>query len=231
MLYVKNVIQIIPQKMVIISVALKGIFVRIVNLCLFGNIKKNPEPKSKNKNLALKCYLEGLGINSICRIFKISKNSILSIIKNRGKSLENRENINEYTVSCDEFYTFVQNKKTNRRWIWVAYSKQNRKVIHYYIGDRSSNSAKTFINGFPEMEMYFTDDWKSYNDAIPENKRFIGKKYTQDIERLNLSVRSGPSRFIRKTIKFSKTDSMLSATLNLFFNYYNSNIDKKLFLS
>ena len=205
---------------------IKSIFVGTVNRFLYGSIKKTHEPKNRFKNTILNCYLEGLGINAISRIFKTSKKSIISMIKSRGEVFESPDTSNEFVVTCDEFYTFVQNKKKNRRWVWVAYSKTSKKVIHFHIGDRSSKSGKAFVNGFSDMEMYFTDDWRGYNDAIPRKSRFIGKRFTQDIERFNLRVRSGPARFIRKTIKFSKTDEMLEKTLNLFFNRYNNSIDE-----
>lgn len=44
---------------------------------------------------------------------------------------------------------------------------------------------------------------------------------TSFIERNNLSIRAGDSRFTRKTLCFSKKKSLLVASLNLYFGYYH----------
>jgi len=75
-----------------------------------------------------------------------------------------------------------------------------------HIGDRGKYSAKKLIDQVPNMKIYCTDDWDAYKFGISDSeKREIGKRNTQDIERFNLRMRMLLARFKRKTIKFSKS--------------------------
>jgi insertion element IS1 protein InsB len=72
------------------------------------------------------------------------------------------------------------------------------------------------------VKLYCTDNWDAYNAAIEDpNRREIGKRNTQDIERFNLRMRMVLARLQRRTIKFSKSLEMLKASVNLVINHYN----------
>ena len=196
--------------------------VKSVMLHLYGNTKKKDKtPKHRLKSKIIDCYAEGMGINSLCRIFKVGINSIQSWIKVEGNKFIQPDIREEKFVSCDEMWTFVQKKK-QKAWIWLCYSKMTKKILAVHIGDRGKYSAKKLIDQVPNMKIYCTDNWDAYNFGIQDSEtREIGKRNTQDIERFNLRMRMILARLQRKTIKFSKSWEKLEYSVNLVINRYN----------
>jgi insertion element IS1 protein InsB len=206
----------------IIVVERNDINVKNVKQYLHGNMKKKSKlPKNKEKRKIMDCYAEGMGLNSICRVFKVGINSIQAWIKQEGEKFIQPDITEEKFVSCDEMWTFVQKKK-QKAWIWLCYSKMTKKILAVYIGNRGKESAKKLINQVPNMKIYCTDDWDAYGCAIEDpEKREIGKRNTQDIERFNLRMRMVLARLQRRTIKFSKSWERLEYSVNLVINRYN----------
>ena len=206
----------------IINVGHRDINVKDVEQHLHGNTKKKEKsPKHKLKRQIMDCYAEGMGINAISRVFKVSINTIKKWIQIEGKEFKQPDISKEKFVSCDEMWTFVQKKK-NKAWIWLCYSKMTSKILAVHIGDRGKESAQKLIEQVPNMKIYCTDNWDAYGSAISDpNKREIGKGNTQDIERFNLRMRMVLARLQRRTIKFSKSFEMLRASVNLVINRYN----------
>ena len=206
----------------IIVVEHNDINVEIVKPYLHGSTKKKEKvPRHRDKRRIMDCYAEGMGINSICRVFKVGINSLQSWIKKEGKEFIQPDITEEKFVSCDEMWTFVQKKK-QKAWIWLCYSKMTKKILAVHIGNRGKESAKKLIDQVPNMKIYCTDDWDAYGCAIenPETRE-IGKRNTQDIERFNLRMRMVLARLQRKTIKFSKSWERLEYSVNLVINRYN----------
>jgi insertion element IS1 protein InsB len=196
--------------------------VKIAKPYLYGNTKKKEKaPKHRDKIKIMDCYAEGMGVNSICRVFKVGINSLQSWIKKEGKEFIQPDITEEKFVSCDEMWTFVQKKK-QKAWIWLCYSKMTKRILAVHIGNRGKESAKKLIEQVPNMKIYCTDDWDAYGCAIEDPEtREIGKRNTQDIERFNLRMRMVLARLQRRTIKFSKSWERLEYSVNLVINRYN----------
>jgi len=126
----------------IIVVEHNDINVKSVKPYLYGNTKKKGKvPRHKDKIKIMNCYAEGMGLNSICRVFKVGINTIQAWIKQEGKKFIQPKIIEEKFVSCDEMWTFVQKKK-QKAWIWLCYSKITKRILAVHIGDRGKYSAK-----------------------------------------------------------------------------------------
>ncbi|MFK5976049.1 MAG: IS1 family transposase [Sulfurovum sp.] len=206
----------------IIIVVHSDISVKDVEQSIHGNTKKKVNrPKHRLKREILDCYGEGMGMNAICRVFKVSLNTLKQWIKLEGKEFNQPDISKEKFVSCDEMWTFVQKKKT-KAWIWLCYSKMTKKILAVHIGDRSAVSAGKLIEQVPNMKIYCTDNWNAYAKVIvnPQTHE-IGKRNTQDIERFNLTMRMRLARLQRQTIKFSKSLEMLKYSVNFLLNRYN----------
>jgi insertion element IS1 protein InsB len=183
--------------------------------------KKSQVAKHRDKQKIMDCYAEGMGLNSICRVFRVGINSLQAWIKEEGEKFIQPDITEEKFVSCDEMWTFVQKKK-QKAWIWLCYSKITKKILAVHIGNRGKESAKKLINQVPNMKIYCTDDWDAYGCAIEDPEtREIGKRNTQDIERFNLRMRMVLARLQRRTIKFSKSWERLEYSVNLVINRYN----------
>ena len=206
----------------IIVVEHSDINVKIVEQYLYGSTKKKSKVAThRDKKKIMDCYAEGMGINSICRVFKVGINSLQAWIKKEGKEFIQPDITEEKFVSCDEMWTFVQKKK-QKAWIWLCYSKMTKKILAVHIGNRGKESAQKLIDQVPNMKIYCTDDWDAYGCAIEDPEtREIGKRNTQDIERFNLRMRMVLARLQRKTIKFSKSWERLEYSVNLVINRYN----------
>ena len=91
-------------------------------------------------------------------------------IKEEGKEFIQPDISKEKFVSCDEMWIFVQ-KKRQRAWIWLCYSKMTHKILAVHIGNRGKKSAKKLIEQVPNMKIYCTDNWYAYNSgSCPSTK-------------------------------------------------------------
>ena len=130
------------------------------------------------------------------------------------------------TLELDELWSFVL-QKTNQVWIWIALCRETRQVVARAIGERSQKTCQELWNAIPEMYRAghcSTDFWSAYQVVIPEKQHMaVGKETgeTAHVERWNNTLRQRLSRFVRKTLSFSKSSLMHTACLDLFLHRYN----------
>ncbi len=130
------------------------------------------------------------------------------------------------TLELDELWSFVL-KKARKRWVWLALCRKTRQVVAFYIGDRSEQSCRELWERVPEAYRgghCYSDFWKAYREVIPEEQHeAVGKESgeTTHIERWNNTLRQRLSRFVRKSLSFSKSDRMHEICLRLFLHRYN----------
>ncbi len=69
----------------------------------------------------------------------------------------------------------------------------------------------------------FSDFWKSYNGLPKQTHTKVGKDtgLTNHVERLNNTIRQRFSRFVRRTLSFSKKEYMLNLHFKLWAYQYN----------
>lgn len=141
--------------------------------------------------------------------------------KERGRRVE--------FVGCqlDEMWSFVHNK-WNKMWIWLALNPQNRQIVAFHIGDRSSESAEKFYEKIPDIfkqeSGFFTDYYQAYSAVLDDQTHFaVGKDsgLTAYIERFNCTLRQRASRLVRKTLSFSKSLENHIGAIKYFICHYN----------
>ena len=136
-------------------------------------------------------------------------------------------------LELDELWSFVHHKD-NKRWVWLAQCRRTRQIVAYAIGDRSEQTCRVLWERVPRHYkrcVLFTDFWKAYTKVLPEEQhRARGKEHgqTNHIERFNNTLRQRLSRFVRKTLSFSKTEEMHEISLLLFLHDYNKRMQDKL---
>ena len=129
-------------------------------------------------------------------------------------------------MELDELWSFVL-KKTCQSWIWIALCRKTRQVIARSVGDRSKDTCLTLWNNIPGVYRSghcFSDFWHAYQAIIPEEQLTqVGKETgeTAHIERWNGTLRQRLGRFVRKTLSFSKSETMHMICLDLFLHRYN----------
>ncbi len=100
-----------------------------------------------------------------------------------------------------------------------------KRIVAHVFGDRSRKTLKkllAFLASF-NIQFYFMDDYVVY-DCLPEEKHLTGKNFTQRIERTNLTLRIRIKRLNRKTIGYSKSETIHDKVVGTFIEreYYIS---------
>lgn len=181
-----------------------------------------------------KALKERLSLRAICRIFGLSFNWLMSFARaqwdktprNLGitKTVARKiKKLQVFGIQADEMWSYV-GKKSEKRWIWIAYDPIHRLVVACHIGKRSAKAAKAFWKKIPDELKgcdFETDHWDAYKSIIPEKQHKIGKDLTYFIEGFNASVRARVSRLVRKTLSFSKMDEWHNKAILWFLWQFN----------
>ncbi len=124
----------------------------------------------------------------------------------------------------DEQWSFV-GKKKNQRWLWYAWEPRYKRIIAHAFGKRDTdafNQLQCLLSKFT-IPLYCTDNFPVYSMNLPRETHIMGKRYTQRIERINLTLRTRLKRLARKTIGFSKSEEMHDKVIGTFIEreFYN----------
>lgn len=109
----------------------------------------------------------------------------------------------------------------------MALCRQTRQVVAFVEGDRSRRSCERLWREVPESykgSTCYSDLWEAYQQVIPEEQHeAAGKEQgeTSHVERWFNTLRQRLSRFVRKTLSFSKSQQMHHCCLKLFIYCYN----------
>jgi insertion element IS1 protein InsB len=132
----------------------------------------------------------------------------------------------EICVEADEFWSSVGDK-SNQRWTWYALERTSGTILAHHNDKRTDAACQQLLNKlaiFP-IRSYYTDNWLSYTKSIPLGQHRIGKDNTWKIERTNLNFRTHLKRLHRKTICFSKNETIHDNVIGMYINhhyYHNS---------
>jgi len=100
-------------------------------------------------------------------------------------------------------------------------------VVAYAIGGRDRRACRLLWGRIPAVYkagLLFTDFWSAYREVLPqEQHRAAGKGegQTNHVERFNNVLRQRLARFVRRTLSFSKNDTMHDNCLRLFLHEHN----------
>ena len=129
-------------------------------------------------------------------------------------------------IELDELWTFV-GSKAHTRWLWIALERSTRRVLAWFVGDRSEQSAFALWDRLPLTPLqrlkgtFCTDLWSAYDEVLLGVQRLTRRGETKHLERFNGTLRQQLARLVRKTLSFSKSDEMLTAALTLAFHRHN----------
>ena len=130
-------------------------------------------------------------------------------------------------------WSFV-GKKENKFWVWLALNRDTREIVGVHVGDRSAGSAQKLLDSLPDhykkFTIFHTDCYEAYSSVIQKNN-LIQSKYsgnTNHIERFNCTIRQRLSRFVRKTLSFSKKLENHIGSLWFFIHQHNKELNNAL---
>lgn len=100
------------------------------------------------------------------------------------------------------------------------YSTHAKQILAYAFGARKDQTLRLLMRRIRHfnIRIFHTDDWGAYQRHLPQNKHLISKRYTQGIERVNLTLRTRIKRLTRRTICFSKSLEMHDKVIGEFIN-------------
>jgi len=173
-------------------------------------------------------------MRGIERIFGIARQTVAGWIEAAARALPDLVNtllpfqLGDI-LELDELWSFVY-KKANKRWVWLARCRRTRQIVAYVIGDRSPATCRKLWQCIPasyRASHSYSDFWEVYQKVFPEQThRSVGKEsgQTAHIERWNNTLRQPISRFVPKTLSFSKSDQFHDWVLRLFIHHYNVSV-------
>jgi len=129
-------------------------------------------------------------------------------------------------LEVDEMWSFVQ-EHWQKRWLWTAMCRRTRQIIAYVIGDRGQQTCQRLWERIPSSYkecQSFSDLWEAYQLVFPaETHHCVGKgeRQTNHMERWYNRLRQSNARFVRKTLSFSKSDSMHEMVTRSFIVQHN----------
>ena len=170
-------------------------------------------------NYYISSYIkESCGIRSIARLLKISTTTILSRILKIAAQITKPKLTLYKNYELDEMCTYIQ-KKTRLRWIVYAIRSDTKEVVDFCVGRRTNKVLNQVIQTLllSQATKVSTDKLPAYRYLIPESVHSTQFRSTNHIERKNLSLRTHLKRLTRRTICYSKSASLLTACLRIYF--------------
>ena len=107
--------------------------------------------------------MNGSGVRDICRVLKVSINTVLKTIRRQAAQVADPiapERVTEMQI--DEMWTFV-GRKENARWLWYAFDPARKKIVCWELGSRTDETCQRLLKKLASSQVlrYCTDRWKS----------------------------------------------------------------------
>lgn len=161
---------------------------------------------------------EGCGIRSIARLLSISNTTVLKRILSIAKGISKPFISLNKAYEVDEMRTFYKNK-SKLLWIVYAVQRDTKQAADFAVGGRTKTTLQKVISTLflSNANKIYTDKLNLYSYIIPSNIHCSKQYSINHVERKNLSVRTHLKRLSRRTICFSKSISLLTACLKIYF--------------
>ena len=107
-----------------------------------------------------------------------------------------------------------------------AIDTNSKQILGFVCGKTDTNTFKRLYQQLNthNIQLFFSDYWKSYRQVILKPKHITSKAQTFTIEGYNSLIRHFIARFTRKSKYYSKSEKMIENTLNLLFAKRNGSL-------
>lgn len=107
-----------------------------------------------------------------------------------------------------------------------AIDTNSKQILGFVCGKTDTNTFKRLYQQLNthNIQLFFSDYWKSYRQVILKPKHITSKAQTFTIEDYNSLIRHFIARFTRKSKCYSKSEKMIENTLNLLFAKWNGSL-------
>ena len=121
----------------------------------------------------------------------------------------------------DEMWSYYHDK-SHQLWLWWAVDHNTNTPVAFWFGTREHKNLDVLddLLSSYNIRRIYSDDNFAYSKKYDNDILITGKKNTQQIERDHLTLRTRIKRLARKTICFSKSESIHKAVVGSFINRY-----------
>jgi IS1 family transposase len=198
--------------------------------------REDPSPNGyteERKEEILRAYQERSSLRGLRRTFGVSPTTQSSAGSKKVADLELKDTLlfsepsdENKVLELDELWSFVY-RKSEKVWVWLALCRESRQIVAFVMGDRSRATCERLWQEIPESykgSTCYSDFWEAYREVLPEEQHEATSKEegeTCHVERWINTLRQRLSRFVRKTLSFSKSAQMHHCCLKLFIHRYN----------
>ena len=107
-----------------------------------------------------------------------------------------------------------------------AIDTNSKQILGFVCGKTDTNTFKRLYQQLNthNIQLFFSDYWKSYRQVILKPKHITSKAQTFTIEGYNSLIGHFIARFTRKSKCYSKSEKMIENTLNLLFAKWNGSL-------
>ncbi len=174
---------------------------------------------SPDTNPAIVALLkEGVGILGMARLLAISPTTVLNRIRHIAEQIKPPPLAFGKTYEVDELRTFVASKRKGV-WLVCAFCRESGQVVRYNVGPRTNKTLRHVITSLQlaAAKTIYTDRLKQYQWLIPKALHNTKRFGTNHIERMHLTLRTHLKRLHRRSIGYSRSVALLSATVKIYF--------------
>src|SRR5436190_8636651 len=194
-------------------------------------LEPKPNDKGQRREYVLRSYAERASLRGLSRIYGVARQTAMKWVQAQMQSLpslvdsllpKQRGDV----LEVDELWSFVE-RKDHAVWLWTALCRRTRQIVAFVLGDRSAHSCRQLWNAIPcayRRCRSYSDFWQAYEAVFPQRTHhLVGKETGQTAhqERWYCPLRQRISRFVRKTLSFSKSDTNHELVTRWFVIQYN----------
>jgi insertion element IS1 protein InsB len=173
---------------------------------------------AKNMNPQIIALLkEGVGIRGMARLLAISTTTLLRRIRLIADQIQEPLLVSGQQYEVDELCTYIK-KKGRRVWVVSAYCREQQQLVRFYVGRRNRNTLAWVLKSLllSHARRVYTDRYRLYRSLIPSDIHSTRPFATNHIERVHLNLRTHLKRLHRRSIGFSRSQALLSASLKIY---------------
>ena len=204
----------------------------------YGVLEPKTDDKDERRSQVLKAYRERASLRGLGRIFGVARESVLKWVEEHLQHLPSLPDSllpkqAGDILELDELWAFVY-QRDNQYWLWTALCRRTRQIVAFVLGDRSAATCQRLWETIPSEYRRcrtYTNFWQAYQAVLPQRTHhLVGKETGQTAhqERCYNTLRQRVSRFVRKTLSFSKSEANHELVTRWFIIQYNVDVSPSL---
>ncbi len=150
--------------------------------------------RPENKVLALKLLIKNSGIRDIETVLGVHGQTILRWLNQKADQCQFAPKQQHYgQVQIDQLWTFVKQRKKQKRWLFYAYAPETDEILAWSWGTPSRKTMRKLYEQIQKLaiDCFCSDDWPAFQEVFPKDKHSIRlrKETRAEIEQMRRQTR------------------------------------------